>query len=89
MSKQKHEKKRSKSRRIGYHYEGTFDESEMERLLSKWTKAGIVVEYDTGRGSIVWFNGYPGEELRSIRNEVEAILAEGGEYRQVTHSEFP
>ena len=70
----KHEKKRSKCRMIGYNYEGTFDESAMEIILQRALNAGVVAEFDTGRGNIVWFNGFPGEELREVRDRVEAAL---------------
>lgn len=82
----KHEKKRSKSRVVGYAYEGTFDESVMEVLLRRALGDGVVAEFDAGRGNIVWFNGHPGEELREVRENVEAILTlTGHAWKQVVH----
>lgn len=66
-----------KSKTVGYRFEGEFSESSAERVLERALAAGVVTEYDTGRGRIVWFNGYAGAELRVVRDEVRSIV-EGG-----------
>lgn len=69
----------SKTRIVGYHYgwDGLdFDESPMERVLGKAKAAGVVSEFDTGRGNLVWFEGPPGKALRAVRTQVLALLAE-------------
>jgi hypothetical protein len=68
-------------RMVGYRYgfdsDIEFDESAMERILVRATKLGIVTEYDTGRGRVVWFNGRPGAALRAVRDQVQALIAKG------------
>ena len=74
-----------KTRATGYRYacpEGTsFDESAMETALAAAKRLGLVTEYDTGRGHIVWFNGPPGQGLREVRARarvrVIALLPKG------------
>lgn len=51
-----------------------FAEGGMERKLARAKAAGIVSEYDTGRGRLVWFEGCPGAALRALRDEVRAAL---------------
>ena len=67
----------SRGRAVGYRFEGDFDETPIERLLTKAQKDGLVTEFDTGRGRIVWFNGYPGAALRELRDKVERLVKEG------------
>jgi hypothetical protein len=69
-----HRKRRDRSRVIGVRFEGTFDESVAEKLLVKAKAAGVVTEFDTGRGSVVWFNGSPGREFRELKKAVEALI---------------
>lgn len=71
------------SRTVGYSFDkGEFDEEAMERLLADAQKRGIVREYDTGRGLIVWFNGKPGEEIRALRKRVSALIDRGIVYSE-------
>lgn len=60
----------------GYYYEvpDGFDEYEVEKVLARAVADGAVTEFDTGRGRIVWFNGKPSAELRSVRDRVVAML---------------
>lgn len=58
------------SRIIGYAFDGEFDETAMEKLLTRAQRDGIVKQFDTGRGSTVWFEGRPGEEMRRLRDQV-------------------
>jgi hypothetical protein len=67
----------SRSRSVGYDYEGDFNETAMERVLERAQRTGVVTEYDTGRGHIVWFNGRPGKFLREVRTQVLAVLSAG------------
>lgn len=70
--------KPSRSRAVGYVYEGReFCESRMEEILERARRQGVVTEFDTGRGRIVWFNGLPGEAMRKLKAEVEAQIALG------------
>jgi hypothetical protein len=66
--------RKSRSRTVGYHYTGDFSESEVEPILEKARDAGVVTEFDTGRGRICWFNGHPGPELREVRDQVRRIV---------------
>ena len=72
---------RARSIRYGWHKpngehseQNTFNEVAMEKLLSEAKRSGIVSEYDTGRGAIVWFIGQPGKELRLLKKKVLALL---------------
>lgn len=65
---------RSKTRVVGYRFEGEFSESRVERVLEAAKRAGTVTEYDTGRGRVVWFNGPPGAALRWVREKVRSIV---------------
>lgn len=77
-------KRPSQTRVIGYCYGvpdgkgylvcNAFDESAVEKILKKALQSGIITQYDTGRGQMVWFNGPPGEKLRAIRNQIRALL---------------
>lgn len=75
----KHTPKRSGSRSVGYKFgydsDIEFDETAMEKLLNSAKAAGVVTEFDTGRGHVVWFNGYPGKEMREVRKRVLEIIA--------------
>lgn len=70
----KHTKHTSKTRVTGYRYEGSFKESDVEKILEAAQKAGVVTEFDTGRGNLVWFNGPPGPEMRKLRDQIKAIV---------------
>jgi uncharacterized protein YodC (DUF2158 family) len=78
----KHTPKRSKSRIVQYnfgfppHPHVNFSEEEMEKLLEGAKKDGIVSQYDTGRGNCVWFEGYPGKEMRTVRKRVLEVIAD-------------
>lgn len=67
----------SRARVVGYYFEGRFDETDMERLLRRACCSGIITEYDTGRGSVVWFNGRPGRRMRDLRRRVMLLLEVG------------
>ena len=69
--------KPSQTRVVGYRFEGEFNESAAEAVLQKAQAAGIVSQFDTGRGHLVWFNGPPGAALREVRKQVKAIVDEG------------
>lgn len=51
-----------------------FDEIEMDKLLKKAKEEGTIVDYDTGRGNCLWFNGRPGKALRKLRKTVDALI---------------
>ena len=62
------------SRIVLYRYEGEFSETEAERILEPARKDGVVKQYDTGRGLMVWFEGAPGAALRKVREQIRALL---------------
>ena len=65
--------KASKSRMIGYRYEfdqHKTDDAAIEKFLQR---SSAVMEFDVGRG-VLWFNGMPGQPLRSVRDEVKRML---------------
>jgi hypothetical protein len=53
--------------------EDEFSESAMEKILEPAKRAGIITQYDTGRGRLVWFEGTPGPEIRALREKVQAL----------------
>lgn len=60
---------------IGYQFSGDFDESAVEKLLIDAARKGVIHHlFDTGRGRMVWFNGWPGKELRALRDRVLAAM---------------
>lgn len=72
---------RARTVRYGYHVpdgefskRSVFCEEDAKRILEPACAAGIVHEYDTGRGAIVWFTGHPGAALREVRRRVRALL---------------
>jgi len=71
---------RSTGRTVGYEVKRewplSFKEPPVEKLLLQAQRDGIVTEFDTGRGQLVWFNGFPGPELRALRKEVERVVEE-------------
>lgn len=69
---------RSKTRVVHYCYYGEFDETEAERILNKAVVDGVVTLFDAGRGSLVWFEGHPGEGLRGVRRAIRALIPGGG-----------
>jgi hypothetical protein len=60
-----------------FRFEGEFPEGPIEALLEQARQAGIVTEYDTGRGRIVWANGKPGPEFEKVKSEVGALVRKG------------
>jgi hypothetical protein len=58
----------------GYSVQDIFNETDMEKLLENARQEGIVTQYDTGRGAIVWFEGQPGVKLRKLRKTVLDLL---------------
>ena len=67
--------KPSRSRIVKYDYEADFDEAAMERVLARALNSGVVTQYDTGRGHIVWFEGPPGQDFCRVCGFVRALLA--------------
>lgn len=60
-----------------FRFEGDFQEGPIEALLEQARSAGIVTEFDTGRGRIVWANGKPSAEFEELKSEVEALVRKG------------
>lgn len=58
--------------------EPSIDEGAIEKRLERAVRDGVVPkgQYDTGRGRLVWFNGWPGEELRRLRKDVDQLVAQ-------------
>lgn len=63
------------SRSVTYWLQGRpFDESVAEKLLLKAKEEGLVLEFDTGRGDALWFNGRPGPELRALKKKLAVVV---------------
>lgn len=65
-----------RSRDTGFYFTARFNEAAVEKLLEQARARGVVTEFDTGRGRIVWFNGCPGPALRAVRDAVRAHFEE-------------
>jgi len=46
-------------------------------VIERAREDGVVTEFDTGRGQVVWFQGPPGERLRALRERVLELLGPG------------
>lgn len=68
------ERKPSRTRIVTYRFEGLFNETAVEKILQTAKRWGVVTEYDTGRGAIVWFQGPPGARLREVRRMVAELI---------------
>lgn len=66
--------KPSKTRIVKYAYDGAFDEEAVGRLLSRARAEGVISEGHSGSssdlGTIVWFEGPPGQKLRELRRAI-------------------
>ncbi len=62
------------SRSITIQIDGEFLESEAERVLEKARAQGLIFEYDTGRGQLMWFSGRPGRPLRALTKQLRALI---------------
>ncbi len=62
-----HPRRASRSRSIGYALVGPLDDARADTLLHAARDAGIISEFDSGRGDFLWFNGPPGARLRAFR----------------------
>lgn len=63
----------SRTRVVGYTLispGGRSDSAEVEWILRSARAAGVVTEFDTGRGGELWFEGPPGKALREVRRAV-------------------
>jgi len=71
------ERRHPRTRVVQYRLEspgGHSDCDEAEALLMRARADGLVSEFDTGRGSMLWFEGRPGADLRDLRQRVlEAV----------------
>lgn len=61
-----------------FRFVGDFSEGPIESLLLEAQAAGIITEYDTGRGRIVWANGKPGAEFERLEKRIRDLV-NGGE----------
>ena len=61
---------------FGFKSKIDFSEEEMEKVLASAKKAGYVTQFDTGRGNCVWFEGYPGKDMRALKKRVLAVIAD-------------
>lgn len=66
----------SACRSVGYGWttELDFNELPLETLLEQEKRAGLVVEYDTGRGYTLWLDGRPGKDMRELCQRIEKML---------------
>lgn len=65
---------RSAVRTVGYALTGPLNDALAERMLAQARAAGIVSQFDAGRGSFLWFNGWPGPALRAFRDRLAAAV---------------
>lgn len=68
---------KSKSRIVGYRFEGHFDQLAAEKVLQRAEKAGVITQGVAkmyADGGVVWFDGWPGAELRAVRDQIEEML---------------
>ena len=71
----------SKTRIVGYAYDGAFDEPACDRLLEKAKSTGVITQFDCGSrsdlGTVVWFEGPPGQLLRELRRAILRLAPPG------------
>lgn len=67
----------AKTRVTLYQFEGDFPESPLKKVLDAAKARGVITQYDTGRGHLVWFEGPASEAMRELRDEVKALVAKG------------
>jgi hypothetical protein len=72
MSKHHKQYGPSKTRVVTYEVHGPWKE-DPESLLKKAVADGIITMYDDGRGDFCWFQGPPGEPMRSLRDTVQSM----------------
>ncbi len=72
MSLRTKNNKPSKTRTVLYQFVEPFT-SDPEPLMIKALEAGIITQYDDGRGDIPWFEGPPGKELRELKKTIQAL----------------
>jgi hypothetical protein len=72
--------KACRTRVVGYVYLAPhgFDETALEKVLEPARRAGVVTDYDTGRGTCFWFLGTPSARLRSVRRAALTIAGAQG-----------
>lgn len=66
--------RKAKTRVIGYQWIAEFDEGRVERLLADAQARGVISQYDTGRGHMLWMDGWPGASLRTLRDAVSRLI---------------
>lgn len=67
-------RKSQHSRSVRCELRGEFDERRAEVILLKAQVSGLVLQFDTGRGSVMWFTGKPGKPLRDLRSELYKLI---------------
>lgn len=58
------------------HRYDTPNEGVIDDMLKKAQDDGLVRNFDTGRGLLVWFEGPAGKRLRALRDKVRGLLPE-------------
>ena len=75
----KPKRKPSATRVVGYRFEGDIDIDAAMKLLAQALSRGGVTQFDSTKSmergmDVVWFNGPPGRELRSLRAQITALV---------------
>lgn len=69
--------KPSKTRVVGYRFEGDFDQPKVDRMLSEALASNVITQYVAkmySENGVIWFNGPPGEKLRKLRDKVKGLV---------------
>lgn len=69
----------SRTRVVGYTFDGTIDLIAASNILAKALAANVVTEFDSTKScepglDCVWFNGPPGPALREVRDAIAALV---------------
>ena len=72
-------RKPAATRVVGYTFGGDIDLSRVTRLLESARARGVVTQFDSTKSAergkdVVWFNGPPGQALRRLRNQIDALV---------------
>ena len=75
----KSKRKPSATRVVGYRFEGDIDIEGAMKLRARALSHGHVTQFDSNKSmergmDVVWFNGPPGRDLRSLRAQIAALV---------------
>ena len=78
-SKKKPTRKPSVTRVVGYRFGGDIDLDRVTKLLDRALASGVATQFDSTKSmergkDVVWFNGPPGPAMRSLRDQIDALV---------------